>query len=331
LLIACANVASLLMARAAAREREFVIRSALGAQRSRIVWQLVTESVLLALAGGGLGLALAKWGVKPLLAAVPGDFPRAENVGLNPSVLLFTFAISIAVGLVFGLVPALKTWKANHQPSLKEGGRGSTRVHHRTQSTLVVVQTALTLVLLVGAGLLFRSIRHLWNVNPGFGTREVITFKASLSPELTRTAPTMRIAYQQLIGRIRGIAGVQSADLTTLVPLSGMDNEIPFWLGPDEPKSVAEATRLVTYSVGPDYFRTMGIPLLRGRSFTLADTEKSDKVVIVDSAMAEKYFPGKDPVGQTLTYSRTGQYRIIGVAWPRTPLGPGQYKPSQSD
>jgi predicted permease len=314
LLIACANVASLLLARAAAREREFVIRSALGAQRSRIVWQLVTESVLLALAGGSLGLALAKWGVRPLLAAVPGDFPRAENVSLNPSVLFFTFAISVAVGLVFGLVPALKTWNANHQPSLKEGGRGSTRVHHRTQTTLVVVQTALTLVLLVGAGLLFRSIRHLWNVNPGFDIREVITFKASLSPDLTRTAPTMRIAYQQLTGRIRGIAGVRSADLTTLVPLSGMDNEIPFWLGPDEPKSVAEAPRLVTYSVGPSYFSTMGIPLLRGRSFTLADTVQSEKVVIVDSLMAETYFAGKDPVGQTLTYSRTGQYRIIGVA-----------------
>jgi predicted permease len=169
-------------------------------------------------------------------------------------------------------------------------------------------------VLLIGAGLLFRTIRHLWNVNPGFDTREVITFKAALSPELTKTAPAMRIAYQQMIRRIQAIAGVQSADLTTLVPLSGMDNEIPFWLGPEEPASVAAAPRAVTFSVGPDYFRTMGIPLLRGRAFSLTDTVQSEKVVIIDSALADAYFPGKDPVGQTLTFSRTGTYRIIGVA-----------------
>jgi predicted permease len=314
LLIACANVASLLLARAAARKREFAVRSALGAQRSRIVLQMITESVLLSSAGGCLGLVLAKFGVRPLLSAVPGDFPRAENAGLNLSVLLFTFAVSVAVGIAFGLVPALKTWNVDHQSSLKQGGRGSTRVHHRAQSTLVIIQTALTLVLLVGAGLLFRTIRHLWNVNPGFDPREVITFKAALAPDLTRSAPDMRVAYQQMIKRIQAIAGVQSADLTTLVPLSGMDNEIPFWVGPEEPESVAAAPRGVTYSVGPDYFRTMGIPILRGRPFSSADTVQSEKVVIIDSDLAKAYFPGKDPVGQTLTFSRTGAYRIVGVA-----------------
>jgi predicted permease len=312
LLIACANVASLLLARSTARQREFAIRTALGARRFRIVWQMVTESVVLSLAGGGLGLVLAKWVVKPLLAAVPGDFPRADNVGLNAPVLFFTFGLSMAVGIIFGLVPALKT--ADMQPSLKEGGRGSTRMHHRAQSGLVVIQTALTLVLLVGAGLLFRTIRHLWNVNPGFQTQQLIAFKAALSPDLTKSSQTMRVAYQQLIGRIEGIAGVQAADLTTLVPLSGMDNELPFWLGPDEPKSIAEAPRLLTYSVGPDYFRTMGIPLLQGRPFTAADTVGSEQVVILDSKAAKAYFPGKDPVGQTLTVARVGQFRIIGIA-----------------
>ena len=313
LLIACANVASLLLARSAARRREFAIRTALGARRFRIVWQMVTESVVLSLVGGGLGLVLAKWIVKPLLAAVPGDFPRAANVGLNPAVLLFTFAISIAVGIIFGLIPALKTGNNNLQPSLKEAGRGSTRMHHRAQSGLVVIQIALTLVLLVGAGLLFRSIRHTWNVQPGFDTHQVIAFKAALSPDLTKSPQTMRVAYQQLIGRIHEIAGVQGADLTTLVPLSGMDNELPFWLGPDEPKSIAEAPRLLTYSVGPDYLRTMGIPLLQGRSFSVADTVQSEQVVIIDSEAAKKYFPGKDPVGQTLTFARVGRFRVIGV------------------
>jgi predicted permease len=313
LLIACANVASLLLARSAARRREFAIRTALGARRFRIVRQMVTESVLLSLAGGGLGLVLAKWIVKPLLATVPGDFPRADNVGLNPPVLLFTFAISISVGIIFGLIPALKTGNTNLQPSLKEAGRGSTRMHHRAQSGLVIIQTALTLVLIVGAGLLLQTIRHLWNVPPGFDTHQLIAFKTALSPDLTKSPQTMRIAYQQLIGRIQGLAGVHAADLTTLVPLSGMDNELPFWLGPDEPKSIAEAPRLLTYSVGPDYLHTMGIPLLQGRSFSAADTVGSEQVVIIDSEAAKKYFPGKDPIGQTLTFARVGQFRVIGV------------------
>ena len=313
LLIACANVASLLLARSAARQREFAIRTALGARRLRIVWQMITETMLLSLAGGGLGLVLAKWAVRPLLAAVPGEFPRANNIGLNAPVLFFTFAISVTVGIIFGLIPALKTWNANQQPSLKEGGRGSTGMHHRTQSSLIIIQTALTLVLLVGSGLLFRTIRHLWNVNPGFDTHQLITFKAALSSELAKTPQTMRVAYQQLIGRVQGIAGVQSADLTTLVPLSGMDNEVPFWVGAQEPKSIAEAPRVLTFSVGPDYFQTMGISLLRGRGFTSADTLQSEPVIIVDNAMAETYFPGSDPVGQHLTFARTGQFRIIGV------------------
>jgi predicted permease len=313
LMIACANVASLLLARAVSREREFAIRSALGAKRARIVWQMVTESVLLSLAGGGFGLLLAESGVRPLLAAIPGDFSRPANVGLNPAVLLFTLVISIAAGIVFGLVPALKTWNAHQQPSLKSGGRGSTSGHHHAQRSLVIAQTALTLVLLVGAGLLIRTIHSLGRVNPGFDTHQLVTFKASLTPELTSTPQAMRTAYQQLIGRIQRIAGVQSADLTTLVPFSGLDNGIPFWVG-QEPRSLAEAPRALIYSIGPDYFRTMGIPLLRGRPFTSADTLQSEQVGIIDSTMAASYFPGQDPVGRTFSFARVGAFRIIGVA-----------------
>src|SRR5215831_2461763 len=183
LLIACGNVASLLLARAASRGKEFAIRAALGAQRARIVWQMVAESVILSLAGGGLGLLLARCGVKPVLAAVPADIPRAETVGLNSAVLLFTFGTSMIVGIVFGLLPALKTWNRNQQPGLQQAGRGATREHHRTQRSLVVAQTALTMVLLVCAGLLFRTIRHLWNANPGFDSHDLISFKVGLSPE----------------------------------------------------------------------------------------------------------------------------------------------------
>ncbi|HEX4604102.1 MAG TPA: ABC transporter permease [Candidatus Angelobacter sp.] len=313
LLIACANVASLMLARAASREREFAIRAALGAKRIRIVWQMVAESLLLSLAGGTLGLLLARVAVRPLFMAVPGEFPRPEHIGLNSAVLLFTLGTSVIVGIVFGLIPALKTWNANQQPSLQQGGRGSTSLHHRTQSSLVVVQTAMALVLLVGAGLLFRTIRHLSGISPGFETHQLISFKAALAPEVTKHPQAMRVADQQLIQRIQGIDGVEAADLTTLVPLSGEDNEVPFWLG-EEPRSIAEAPRAVTYSVGPDYLRVMGIPLLRGRFFTAADTVQSEQVIVIDNALAEAYFPGKDPVGQHLTFGRVGAFRIIGVA-----------------
>jgi len=248
-----------------------------------------------------------------VLAAVPGDFPRAVNVGLNPTVLLFTFSISIAMGMIFGFIPALKTWNANQQSALKAGGRGSTAVHHRTQSTLVIVQTALTLVLLVGAGLLLRTIRHLSQVNPGFETQQLVTFKVGLASDSMKTPENTRTAYQQLLQRIRGIAGVQSADLTTLVPLSGEDNEVPIWIGQQEQGSVAEAPRALSFSVGPDYFHAMEIPLLRGRSFTLADTLHSEQVIMIDNNLADAYFPGKDPIGQTITFARVGAFRVIGV------------------
>jgi predicted permease len=313
LLIACANVASLLLARAAGREKEFAIRAALGARRARVVGQMVMESVLLSLAGGGLGLALAWLGVKPVIAAVPSEIPRAETIGVHPAVLLFTLATSLAVGIVFGLLPALKLWKGNQQPSLQYASRGFTREHHRTQRSFVVVQTALTMVLLVGAGLLLRTIMHLSTANPGFETRDLLSFKVGLSPELSRTPQAMRGAYQEMISRLQAIPGVRSADLTTLLPLSGIDNGVAFWVGPTEPSSIAEAPRALLYSVGRDYFRTMGIPLLRGRSFTSADTLQSEQVGIIDTTMAQKYFPGQDPLGQSFTLARVGSFRIVGV------------------
>ena len=315
LLIACANIASLLLARSAARGREFAIRLALGASRTRLMRQLLTESVLLSIVGAGLGLMIATWGVKSVLAAMPDVLPRTENVGVNGAVLLFTLIVSIAVGILFGLAAALKCWNADPQAPLKEGSCGSTISHNRAQNSLVVVQMALTLVLLVGAGLLFQTIRHLWEVNPGFDTRHVISFKVGVSQSLTKTASNTRIAYQQLIERIRKITGVQAADFTSAVPLSGQGWTMPFWIGSQQPASLQSAPRLVMYLTGPDYFRTMKIPLLRGRYFTAADTTQSPCVMIIDTVFAHTYFSDSDPLLHTLSagFSPMGPCRIVGV------------------
>jgi predicted permease len=279
------------------------------------VRQLLTESVLLSLAGAVLGLLIAVFGVKSLLAAVPESFPRSENIGVNAPVLLFTLGASIAVGILFGLAPALKSWNADPQGSLKEGGRGSTSAHHRAQSGLVIVQMALTLVLLVGAGLLFQTIRHLWDVNPGFDTQHLITFKVGVSHSLTKTASSTRIAYQQLIERIRQIPGVLAADFTDTVPLSGQGGTMPFWIGSQKPASLQGAPRLAMFLTGPDYLRTMGIPLLRGRFFTSEDTTKSPCVMVIDSVFAHNYFSDRNPLDQTLSagFSPVGPCRIVGV------------------
>jgi predicted permease len=313
LLIACANVASLFLARSAGRAREFAIRSALGANRSRIVRQLLTESVILSLIGGVLGLVFAKWGLSAVLAVVAGSLPRSENIGVNVFVLLFTFGISIAVGILFGLAPAVRSSKTDLQTSLKEGARGSTSSHHRAQGSLVIVQMALTLVILVGAGLLFRTIHNLWHVNPGFDTQHVITFKMGLPASAGKTPAGVRSAYQQLVERIRELPGIQAADLTVMVPLNQEENIGPFFVGTQEPASMAEAPRALFYWTGPDYLRTMQIALLRGRYFTAEDTTKSDRVVVIDSVLASAYFPGRDAVGQVMTIPHWGSVRVVGV------------------
>ena len=203
----------------------------------------------------------------------------------------------------------------NLQASLKEGGRGLASGHHRAQNTLVIVEMGLTLVLLAGSGLLFRTIRHLWEVNPGFDSQHIIAFKVGVSSSLTKTAASTRTAYQQLIERVRKVPGVQAADFTDVVPLSRQGGTMPFWIGSQKPASVQEAPRLVGFLTGPDYLRTMEIPLLRGRFFTLEDTTKSPCVVVIDSVFTHMYFQGSDPIGQTLTFgfSPTPPCEIVGV------------------
>jgi predicted permease len=313
LLIACANVANLLLARSAARAREFSIRAALGAGRGRIVRQLVTESLLLSVLGGVLGVVAAKWGLNAALATLAADLPRGDNIHVNASVLLFALGVSIVVGILFGLAPALRSSRADLQPSLKEGARGSTAGHHRTQSGLVIVQMALTLVLLVGAGLLFRTIQHLWKADLGFESQHVLTFQVGLSPRATKTGAGVRAAYQQLLERIREIPGVQSAEITTEVPMTHQVNAIPFWVESHRPASVAEAPRTLGFITGPDFLEVMRIPLIRGRFIRQQDTIDSPLVAVIDSELARAYFPGKDPIGRTITFPQVGDYRIIGV------------------
>jgi predicted permease len=316
LLIACANVANLLLARSAARSREFALRSALGASRIRVVRQLLTESVLLSVAGGALGLLVAARGVRPVLAVVPGSLPRSQDIHLSIPVLFFALVVAVAVGVLFGMTPALKVSTINLQETLKEGGRTLSGGRSRAQSSLVVFQMALTLVLLVGAGLLFRTIRHMWNTNPGFDIQHVITFKVGLSPSAAKTGSSTRAAYEQLLERIRTIPGVKAAGLTYIIPLGGLNNTVPFWIGSQKPSVIDASPRMMVFDTDPDYLRVLKIPLLRGRFFTQGDNTKSPCVAAIDSIFARTYFPGKDPLGQTLTFgfvSPIGPCRIIGV------------------
>ncbi len=277
-------------------------------------------------------MGLAKLGISLALATLPESLPRTESIGVNLPVLFFAFCISLVVGIVFGLAPALKSSRVDLQGSLKTGDRGSTRAHGRGQSALVITQMALTLVLLVGAGLLVRTIRHLWNVNPGFNPQHVITFKVGLSPSLTRTASSTRLAYRQLLERIREIPGVQAADFTNIVPLSEQDNGGPFWIGAQQSTSMQDAPHALYFETGPEYLQTMEIPLLRGRFFTAADTVESEPVVVIDSVLAHTYFPDKDPVGQTITVAHWRTARVVGVVGHVRHWGlddPGTYNPSQ--
>jgi predicted permease len=315
LLIACANIANLLLARSAGRSREFAIRSALGANGARLARQLLTESVILSLTGACLGSLIAFLGIGSVLPAMPGILPRSEDVSVNSPVLLYTVIVSLVVGILSGLAPAIKRWSADLHLSLKEGARGSTVVHRRTQSTFVVVQVALTLVLLVGAGLLLRTILHLWHVNPGFDTNHIVTLKVGVSHSLTKTPSGTRVAYEQLIARIRRIPGVEAADFTTAIPLTGQGGYLPFWLDSQKPESVQAAPRMGWFLTGPDYLRTMGMQLLQGRFLSKHDDTKSPCVSVIDSNFARAFFPDRKPIGHTITagFAAFGPCAIVGV------------------
>jgi len=299
LLIACANIANLLLARAAMRHRELALRRCLGASPFRVARQLLTESLLLAIVGGGLGILFATWGVILLRRFLANEVPLVEVVSLNSGVLLFAVGISLLTGVLFGLAPALRSSRLNLQEAIKEGARGSaSRSSRRLNDAFVVSQIALSLVLLVGAMLLVRSFRNLISVDPGFSAHNVLS--ASLSPPEQRYGDDTRVRtfYDELLARVQRMPGVTSAGLCQIVPFSGGGGGYPFsaegyQLSPNEPLPVTWRR-----SVSPDYFKTMGINVLQGRAFENSDQEKTPLVAIVDEKLARKFFPNGDPLGK---------------------------------
>jgi predicted permease len=313
LIIACANVANLLLARSTARGREFAIRAALGADRARVVRQLLTESVLLSLGGAAIGLLLAIWGTRAILAAAPGSLPRAQEIGIDPYVLLFTLAVSILTGVLFGLAPAFHSANANPQESLKEGTRGAGGGRHRAEGIFVAVEVGLAVILLVGAGLMMQSIWRISRVDPGFETRNLLTAQFALSPKAMGSAAAIRLGHQQVLERVAAIPGIQSAAITSVVPLGENDSEISFWPGTGPQPAENQTTSALFYIVTPDYPKVMGFPLRRGRFFTDRDNPASPTVVVIDDVMARHVFPGQDPVGREISLIAVGPVRIVGV------------------
>jgi len=316
LLIACVNVANLLLARATSRTREFAVRAALGASQGRVVRQLLTESILLALVGGGLGLLLAAWGTRAALGVLPSALPRAEQVGLDAHVLLFTVGISLLVGILFGLTPALKTAQPDLHETLKQGGRGSSGTRHRIQGAFVVSEMALAVVLLIGAGLTFRSLAKLWSVDPGFNPHNVLTFGLSLPPSLMHAKPdAIRAAFREFDDQLASVPGIHAVSQSWgALPFSGDDEQL-FWLeGQPKPANENDMNWGIDYIVEPGYLKAMGIPLLRGRFFTAHDDEHSPSVVVVDEVFARKYFPNQDPIGKRINLATSNRLaEIVGV------------------
>jgi predicted permease len=317
LLIACVNVANLLLARSTGRGREFAIRAALGSSQGRVIRQLLTESMLLAMAGGALGLLLAWWGTRAALAALPSALPRGNDVQLDPRVLLFTLVISLVAGVLFGLAPALKTSHPDLHETLKEGGRGSSGVRYRTQNIFVIVEMALAVVLLIGAGLTIRTLVGLWSVNPGFDPHNVLFFRVGFPPSITDAdASTMRASLRQFTDKIASIPGVDAVSLTTGAKPLARESALIFWReGQPKPESESSQPFALWYRVGPDYLKVMKIPLLRGRFLTAQDDANSPGVCVIDEEFARRIFGNEDPIGKRLNFSLVYNQplQIVGV------------------
>lgn len=317
LLIACANVANLQLARATARRREIAIRAALGASRGRIIGQLMTESLILALVGGAAGLALASWGLVALITYGPSEVPRLQDVRLDNTVLAFTVGVSMLTGILFGLIPALQVSKSGQSGTLKEGALGSTDAggKSRMRSALIVTEVALSLMLLVGAGLLINTFVRLLKTDAGFDPRGVLALDVPLS-RTKYTKPEQRsAAFQQLVEKMKSVPGVREVSLVSNVPLSDLDSEISFNIAGRPPYRPGEELAADDTTVSPNYFRTMNIALLRGRDFTEQDTLNSPHVIIVSNSFVRRFFPGEDPLGKQILMDGDGQppREIVGV------------------
>jgi predicted permease len=317
LLIACVNVANLLLARASARTKEVAIRTALGAGRWRVFRQLLTESVVLGVMGGALGLMLAFWGLDLLLAAIPTDLPFWMRFDLDGRVLGFTAGVTLLTALIFGAAPALQASKVDLNEALKEGGRSSSGAgRHRTLRTLVVAEVALSLVLLIGAGLMMRSFMRLQHTNSGFNPENLLTLRLNL-PVAKYDFPQRRAFFQQLLERTRATPGVEAAGAAFNLPLREAPSESSLTVEGYPALPPGQAPMVNTNVITPDYFRTMGIPLLIGRDFNDADTGDSMSVTIIDERLAREYWPNESPIGKRITLGppedKEPWYTIVGV------------------
>src|SRR5207248_7020961 len=316
-LIACANVANLLLARATARRKELAVRAALGASRARILAQLLTESVLLGVIGGALGLLIAYWGIAAVVRLWADQIPRAQDVHIDLTVLGFSLALSVLTGLVFGLAPALHAATPNLYDALKDAARsvGASGRSQRLRHALVVAELALAVVLVTGAGLLIRSFLRLQNVQPGFNPQHLMTFTVELpSTSYPKREQQVRL-FEQLQQRVESLPGIESAGAASTLPLGGNSISFSFdLLSRPLPRSQQMGSDFD--AVTPNYFHAMQVPLLRGRFFTDQDSEKATRVVILDRAFTELYFPNEDPIGQKMIISYMAQrvpYEVIGI------------------
>jgi len=313
LLITAVNLASLMLARAAARERELAIRSALGAERGRLVRQLFTETLVLAVLGGALGLVIAQVGGRVLVQMASGQLPRAEDVGLDTRVLLFTLGVSVATGIAFGLVPALRASSPALQHALREGTRGSTGGVGGARSALVVTEVALAMILVCGAGLMTRSFVKMLRVDLGFRSENRIALNYSINTARHSTDAEMRETYRQMIDKVRTLPGVTAAGAVRDLPFHG-DGEPMSFLPPGAapvPRDQRPTATLMFTSDG--FFNAMGIPLLAGRDLSAADRQGAPLVFVANQAFVKKYLSGRNPVGQLITLGDTSRFPIVGV------------------
>jgi putative ABC transport system permease protein len=313
LLIACANVANLLLARATVRAKEIAVRAALGASRARLLRQLLTESLLLALLAAGLGVLFAQWGVNALLALAPEGLPRLQEIAVDGRVLAFTTVLALLTGVVFGLVPALAATRPDLHGILKESGRGVRVGRHRLRGALVVVEVAVAVVLVTGAGLLVRSFDRLRHVERGFQPEGALVVSLALPREKYATEPQLAAFESQTVARLAALPGVTAVGAVQDLPFAGGLNLFCLQVEGRPAPEQCQATRF--YSVTPDYFRAMGIGVRRGRVFEGADWSTTSHTTVINEALARRYFPGQDPLGKRLAAAHRPDdlYRIVGV------------------
>jgi predicted permease len=326
LLIACANVANLLLARSMRRAREFAVRAALGAGRHRIVRQLLTESLVLAASGGAMGLLFAFGATKAVVNTLPGAVPRAAEIALDGRVLLFTTALSMFAAIFFGLAPALGGSRINLQDVLRESGRGSSGARHRLQRVFVAIEVAMALVLMIGAGLMLRSLSALWRVNQGFNPEHAITFSLSMPSSASTTSAETRARLRQFDDKMRSIPGVEAVSVTLGSRPMIHDSSLPFWVeGQPKPANDNEMPQAMFYLVEAGFEQAMGITLERGRFVTPQDNENAPLAIDIDDVFAHTYFPRENPIGKRVNLTQFNvQAEIVGVVAHIKQWGPGE-------